>query len=210
MVTSVCPACPKVRIVLFCTSPNLIVITDSKNHLILCLWLLMPIFDFVDEPKLDVLVPMTLLWYNLHCSCHSWYIRQIWAETSCGGMFFYNYCVCFCFILSFILKIIRVIVVNSKLVMRYVLIPVTVVLTRQLYSGQFADMICHCGCWAWSMVKGEYCLYFLSVSYICRIAYADFLLSSMVDQGVLSQAVKVTYDIGCKLEAHWKVWYCSW
>ena len=52
--------------------------------------------------------------------------------------------------------------------------------------------------------------YKLPSSYICpytslRLAYADYLISTMMDLSLLSRRVNLLYDIGCKLESHWKV-----
>ena len=38
-----------------------------------------------------------------------------------------------------------------------------------------------------------------------RLAYADYLLSSMMDLSLVSRRINLLYDIGCKLESHWKV-----
>lgn len=46
----------------------------------------------------------------------------------------------------------------------------------------------------------------VSVTIVFRLAYADYLLSAMIDQNLLPSTVNVLYDIGCKLMAHWKVY----
>ena len=38
-----------------------------------------------------------------------------------------------------------------------------------------------------------------------RLAYADYLLSSMMNLSLVSRRINLLYDIGCKLESHWKV-----
>jgi hypothetical protein len=36
-----------------------------------------------------------------------------------------------------------------------------------------------------------------------RLAYADYLLTTLIQKSILPSKLSLLYDIGCKLEAHW-------
>ncbi len=48
--------------------------------------------------------------------------------------------------------------------------------------------------------------------FVCRLAYADYIVAKLVEECKVPLEVNLLYDIGCKLISHWKVYSycCDW
>ena len=83
---------------------------------------------------------------------------------------------------------------------------------RQQYLGLFVAMTFLEECLVSNMEKGSgaivdytQVMYTRTVYSFYRLAYADFILKEIIHS---PSSVNLLYDIGCKLESHWKVRTC--